>query len=64
MDAARRNSANAEGKFMAIEPAANEARRQDAQMHARDYSRFVKMFKYAAIVGFITAMAVVLIISN
>lgn len=49
---------------MAIEPAASEAHAQDVQTHVRDYSRFLKLFKYGAIVSFITGAVVVLIIAS
>lgn len=36
----------------------------EVAVHVRDYSRFIKLFKYGAIASFVTAMAVMIIISN
>ncbi len=36
---------------------------QDAAVHVRDYTLFIKMFKWGAIVSFIIAMLVLVIIS-
>lgn len=36
----------------------------EMEPHVRDYSWFIKMFKYGAIISFVIAMAVVFIISN
>jgi hypothetical protein len=48
---------------MAVEPATNQAQSQDLEAHVRDYSGFIKLFKYGAIFSFITAMVVMIIIS-
>lgn len=47
---------------MAVEPA-NETNAGDLQSHVRDYSKFIAMLKWGAIVSFILAVIVVLIIS-
>lgn len=49
---------------MAVEPATDQAQSEHLQAHVRDYSGFIKMFKYGAIISFITAMVVVMIISS
>ena len=49
---------------MAVEPATNEAPTQDMQAHIRDYSGFIKLFKYGAIISIIIAFAVMFLISN
>ena len=48
---------------MAAEPATTE-HSQQIEAHARDYSGFVRLFKWGAILSFITAMVVIFIISN
>jgi hypothetical protein len=48
---------------MAVEPATNETQAQDMQAHVRDYSGFIKLFKYGAIASFITGMLVMFIIA-
>ena len=47
---------------MAIEPATEQSRTDDFEAHARDYSGFIKMFKWLAIIGFVTAILVMFII--
>ncbi len=43
----------------------NEAPPQvDFQVHARDWGRMTKMLKYGAVITFITAMLVLVIISS
>ena len=49
---------------MAVEPVNEQSPTGDFQHHARDYSGFVKLFKWGAIISFITAMVVMIIISN
>ena len=48
---------------MAVEPATDQAQSEHMEAHVRDYSGFIKLFKYGAIVSFITAMVVMMIIS-
>ena len=43
--------------------AAEEPVKQDMQMHVRDYSGFTKLLKWGAIISFVTAIAVMFIIS-
>ena len=45
------------------EPATEDARPNDFEAHVRDYSGFLKMFKWLAILSFLTAMFVMFIIS-
>ena len=49
---------------MAVEPANEQSPTGDFQAHARDYSGFIKLFKWGAIISFVTAMVVLIIISN
>lgn len=46
------------------EPLLDNPPTQDVAAHVRDYSGFVKMLKWGAIISFIIAMVVVLLISN
>lgn len=48
---------------MAVEPATDQAQSEHMEAHVRDYWGFIKLFKYGAIVSFITAMVVMIIIS-
>ena len=48
---------------MAGEPATDNAVNQDMQAHRRDYSGFVKLFTYGAIVAFVIGILVVFIIA-
>ena len=48
---------------MAVQPTSDD-HSGDIQAHARDYSRFTGMLKWGAILAFIIAMIVVVIISN
>ena len=48
---------------MAVQPSSND-HGGDIQAHVRDYSRFTGMLKWGAILSFIIAMIVVVIISN
>lgn len=47
---------------MAVEPATNQAP-EDYQAHFRDYSWFTWLFKVTAVVVFVIALFVILIIS-
>jgi hypothetical protein len=49
---------------MAVEPSTNEPTRHEMQAHVRDYAKFTHLFKYGAIVVFIIAMTVLLIIGT
>ncbi len=44
-------------------PATEDARPNDFEAHVRDYSGFLKMFKWLAIISFLTALFVMFIIS-
>jgi hypothetical protein len=55
--------AEMQGIDMAIEPATEDARPNDFEAHVRDYSGFLKMFKWLAIISFVTAIFVMIIIS-
>lgn len=46
------------------EPLLDDPSTPEAAVHVRDYTRFIKMFKWGAILSFITAMLVMVIISN
>lgn len=46
------------------EPLLDNPPTHEAAAHVRDYSAFVKMFKWGAIISFITAIVVMMIISN
>ena len=48
---------------MAAEPA-NTTDSGDMEAHARDYSRFIAMLKWGAIISFILAMITVVMISE
>ncbi|MDQ3471670.1 MAG: aa3-type cytochrome c oxidase subunit IV [Pseudomonadota bacterium] len=49
---------------MAVEPVNEQSPTGDFQSHSRDYSGFIKLFKWGAIISFVTAMVVMIIISN
>ena len=49
---------------MAAEPAHEDMHSNDIHSHARDYSSFLTMLKWGAIISFVTAMIVLIIISN
>ena len=49
---------------MAVEPATHETASQDMAAHVRDYSGFIKLFKWGAIISFITGIVVMFLISN
>jgi len=59
----RRQSPSIKGSSMAVEPATTDHSAEIAN-HARDYSGFIKLFKYGAIISFVTAMIILVIISN
>ncbi len=46
------------------EPLLDSPVTQDVAAHVRDYSGFIKLFKWGAIISFIIAMTVVMLISN
>jgi hypothetical protein len=48
---------------MAVQPSTDD-HSGDIQAHVRDYSRFTGMLKWGAIISFILAMIVVVVISN
>ena len=48
---------------MDVEAVTNESQPGEIGRHARDYSRFIKLFKWGAVVSFVTAMLVLVIIS-
>ncbi|MEO5972179.1 MAG: hypothetical protein ABIP91_02295 [Sphingomicrobium sp.] len=48
---------------MVVEPATTD-HSAEIEVHARDYSGFTRLIKYAAIATFIIAMLVILIISS
>ena len=48
---------------MAVEPASSDSRTEDFEAHVRDYSGFIKLFKYGAIISLITGLIVMLLIS-
>ena len=52
-----------QGTRMAMEPATDQSRNDDFDAHVRDYSGFIKMFKWLAIISFVTAILVMFIIS-
>jgi hypothetical protein len=47
---------------MAAEPAPNEPPAQDFKAHARDYSAFIKMLKWGAIISAVLGFVVVFLI--
>jgi hypothetical protein len=49
---------------MAVEPATDHVHNDDLQAHVRDYSSFIHMFKWGAIVSFVLGFIVVILISN
>lgn len=46
------------------EPLLDDPPTQEAAFHVRDYTRFIKLLKWGAILSFITAMVVMIVISN
>jgi hypothetical protein len=51
-----------QGSRMA-EPATDDSRPNDFDAHVRDYSGFIRMFKWLAIISFLSAIFVMIIIS-
>jgi hypothetical protein len=49
---------------MAVEPATEHVQTQDIKAHVRDYSGFLKMLKWGAIISFVLGAIVVVLISN
>jgi len=49
---------------MAVDHSTTESHSGDIEAHVRDYSRFTGLFKWGAIISFIIAMLVLVIISN
>ncbi|MEO5775171.1 MAG: hypothetical protein ABIQ32_13790 [Sphingomicrobium sp.] len=49
---------------MAVEPATHGTHSGDHEAHVRDYSRFIGMFKWGAVVCFVIAMVVLVVISK
>jgi hypothetical protein len=49
---------------MAVEPATDATNNGDMPSHVRDYSKFTAMLKWGAIISFIGAMLVLVIISK
>jgi hypothetical protein len=54
--------AEMQGTNMA-EPATEDAQPDDFEAHVRDYSGFTRLFKWLAIVAFLTALFVMFLIS-
>ena len=48
---------------MANDSATEQSRPDDFDAHVRDYSGFIRMFKWLAIISFVTAILVMIIIS-
>jgi hypothetical protein len=48
---------------MDVDAVTNQDQPGEIGRHARDYSRFIQLFKWSAIVSFITAMVVLMIIA-
>lgn len=48
---------------MAKDSATEHSRPDDFDAHVRDYSGFIRMFKWLAIIAFVTAILVMFIIS-
>ncbi len=48
---------------MAVEQSTTEGHNGDIEAHVRDYSTFIWLFKWGAIVSFITAIVVLFVIS-
>ena len=64
MDAAERGMRAREFDKMSQDESIFTNPEQEMVPHVRDYSWFTKMFKYGAIVCFVIAMIVLIIISN
>ena len=52
------------GTDMAVEPGTNDTPTGDLEAHVRDYSGFTRMLKLGAIISFIVAMIVLVLISR
>ncbi|MBA2770810.1 MAG: hypothetical protein H0U34_02145 [Sphingomonas sp.] len=48
---------------MDVDATTNENQSGEIGRHARDYSRFIALFRWGAIISFITAMLVLVIIA-
>ena len=48
---------------MEVDAVTNEDQPGEIGRHARDYSRFISLFKWGAVLSFITAMVVLIIIA-
>ena len=48
---------------MDVDAVTNESQPGEMGRHARDYSRFIALFKWGAVASFITAMVVLMIIA-
>ena len=46
------------------EPLLDNPQTAEAAVHVRDYERFIKLFKWGAIISFLLGMLVVMIIYN
>jgi len=60
MDALKQNK----GDEMAADRSTTDSHGGNMEAHVRDYSKFIGLFKWGAIISFITAMIVLVIISN
>jgi hypothetical protein len=49
---------------MAAEPSTTDSHSGDIDAHVRDYSRFISLFKWGAVLCFITAILVMFLISE
>jgi hypothetical protein len=57
------NIAAMQGTIMANDGATEQSRTEEFDAHVRDYSGFIRMFKWLAIISFVTAIFVMMIIS-
>lgn len=63
--ASRGNTTTQKGNEMAEdEPLLTSPPTQEAAVHVRDYTRFIKMVKWTAIICFIIGLGVVMLISS
>jgi hypothetical protein len=53
-----------EGDEMAVDHSTSESHADNMDVHVRDYSKFTALFKWGAILSFIIAMIVLVLISN
>ena len=63
MEPVRSHSGEMQGTKMAKDGATEQSRTSDLDAHVRDYSGFLRMFKWLAIISFVTAIFVMIIIS-